>query len=499
MNSPAGTIPATDADSSQHPVYGWGVAALEAKREASREHQAKLAERRDRWIRRNRYYYANLIRLLQFLIESDKRVLSVRCQTGHLLAAVQPSRGVGVDISKEMVDIAKARHGEFEFVQSEIEDLELDEKFDYVLFTDITDVVDVQQALIRVRRHCHDHTRLVIYTYNHLWQPILEMSERIGLRMPMQEPNWLSVQDIENLLHHSEFEMLKCYRSILIPKRIPILSWLFNRFFAKLPLIKRLDMVNVIVARPKPQPQDPMDVSVSVIVPCRNEEGNIASAVERIPEMGRHTEIIFCDDKSTDRTADEVRRLQKLYPERDIKLVDGPGICKANNVWTGFDSATSDVLMILDADLTVMPEELPYFFEAIVAGRGEFINGSRLVYPMQKQAMKFSNMMGNKLFGHAFSFLLDTRIKDTLCGTKVIWRDDWMRIKPMVGTWGPKDRWGDFDLLFSAAKLNLKIVDLPVHYQDRVYGATKMVRVFSNGMNMLKMWLAAFWKLKTKY
>jgi SAM-dependent methyltransferase len=190
VTSPAQTASAADAASDQLPEYGWGVAALEAKREASRTHQAELAERRDRWIRRNRYYYANLTRLLRFLVEPGKRVLNLRCQTGHLLAAVEPSRGVGVDISKEMIGIAKERHGEYEFVQSNIEDLELDEKFDYVLFTDITDVVDVQQALISVRSLCHDHTRLVIYTYNHLWQPILELSERIGLRMPMQEPNW---------------------------------------------------------------------------------------------------------------------------------------------------------------------------------------------------------------------------------------------------------------------------------------------------------------------
>lgn len=478
---------------------GWGLAALAAKREASRRHQAKMAERRDRWIRRNRYYYSNLTRLLRFLVEPGKSLLNVRCQTGHLLVAVEPSRGVGVDISREMVELAKQRHGRFEFVQSDIEDLELGEAFDYIVFTDITDVVDVQRALSRVRRHCHDHTRLLIYTYNHLWQPILELAEKFGLRMPMQEPSWLSIPDIDNLLHHSGFEMLKCYRGILIPKWIPVLSWLFNRFFAKLPLLQRLDMVNVIVARPQSAPREPADVSVSVIVPCRNEEGNIAAAVRRIPSMGRHTEIIFCDDKSTDGTAAEVRRLKALHPERDIRLVDGPGICKADNVWTGFEAATCDVLMILDADLTVMPEELPYFFEALIAGRGEFINGSRLVYPMQEQAMKFSNMVGNKLFGHAFSFLLGTRIKDTLCGTKVFWRRDWERIKPMVGTWGPKDRWGDFDLLFSASKLNLKIVDLPVHYQERTFGASKMVRVFGNGMNMLRMWLAAFWKLKTKY
>jgi glycosyltransferase involved in cell wall biosynthesis len=253
------------------------------------------------------------------------------------------------------------------------------------------------------------------------------------------------------------------------------------------------------VARPKPVPRDPNAVSVSVIVPCKNEQGNIESAVRRIPDMGRHTEILFCDDRSTDGTADEVRRMQHEHPDRDIRLIDGPGICKAENVWTGFRAARCDVLMILDADLTVIPEELPLFFNALVEGHGEFINGSRLVYPMRKGAMKLINMVGNKFFGLAFSYLLGQTIKDTLCGTKVLWRSDWERIEPLLNSWGVSDRWGDYELLFGAAKRHLRIVDLPVHYQERIYGTTKMVKVFRNGLIMLRMCAASFLKLKLGY
>jgi glycosyltransferase involved in cell wall biosynthesis len=201
--------------------------------------------------------------------------------------------------------------------------------------------------------------------------------------------------------------------------------------------------------------------------------------------MGKHTEILFCDDKSTDGTADEVRRMQSLYPDKDIRLVEGPGICKAENVWTGFRASRGDVLMILDADLTVLPEELPVFFRALVSSRGDFVNGSRLIYPMQRDAMKFANMIGNKFFGLAFSYLLDQRIKDTLCGTKVLWRKDWVRMEHSLGSWGIQDRWGDYELLFGASKLHLDIVEVPVHYQERMYGVTKMTRVFSNGLRML--------------
>jgi glycosyltransferase involved in cell wall biosynthesis len=232
-----------------------------------------------------------------------------------------------------------------------------------------------------------------------------------------------------------------------------------------------------------------------VIIPCRNERGNVQSAVERIPSMGKHTEILFCDDKSTDGTGEEVLRMQSLYPEKDIRLIQGPGICKAENVWTGFRAARGDVLMILDADLSVMPEELPMFVRALLNGRGDFVNGSRLIYPMQQGAMKFANMIGNKFFGFVFSFLLDQRIKDTLCGTKVLWRKDWARIEKNLGSWGIKDLWGDYELLFGASKLHLEIVEMPVHYQERIYGVTKMTKVFSNGMRMLRISWHAWFRL----
>jgi glycosyltransferase involved in cell wall biosynthesis len=250
--------------------------------------------------------------------------------------------------------------------------------------------------------------------------------------------------------------------------------------------------MQVMVARPLAEPRREEDLTVSVIVPCRNEVENVRHAVERIPAMGRHTEILFCNDKSTDGTADEVRRLQSLYPEKDIRLVEGPGICKAENVWCGFRAAGGDVLMILDADLTVMPEELPMFLRALAKSRGEFVNGSRLVYPMPELAMKFANIIGNKFFGLAFSFLLDQRIKDTLCGTKVLWRKDWLRMERSLGSWGIKDLWGDYELLFGASKLHLEIIEVPVHYQERIHGVTKMTRVFANGWRMLRIcWHAA--------
>ena len=255
----------------------------------------------------------------------------------------------------------------------------------------------------------------------------------------------------------------------------------------------------MVIARALPPPVPKEELSFSVIVPCKDERGNVEDAVQRILQMGRQTEIIFCDDQSTDGTADEVIRICSLYPEKNIRLERGPGVCKSKNVWTGFNAAKGDVLMILDADLTTMPEELVYFVDVIASGHAEFVNGSRLVYPVPKGAMNAANMLGNKFFSVAFTYLLGQRVKDTLCGTKVLWRSDWERIKPMLGSWGTEDRWGDYELLFGAAKLNLKILDLPVHYQERIYGSTKMTKVFRNGLVMLKMCWHGFLKLKLGY
>ena len=483
----------------------WGPVALEKRRERTRNHLAKIAVRRESWIKRNRYYYELLSRLLRFLVEPNKKVLSVGCGTAYHLAAVTPKEGKAIDICLEMVDIARQRNPSFEFAvafpdKEEFRKVfEPSEKFDYILFNNIGDTVDVLQALRNLKPLCLRRTRLLVETYNHLWEPLVTFAERAGMKVSRTEQNWLSTADIRNLMKLAGFEALETHRIVILPKYVPLLSAFLNRFCARLPLLKRLCMTQVVIGRLLPPPVPKEELSVSVIVPCKNEKGNVEDAARRIPQLGRQTEIIFCDDQSTDGTAEEVLRVQSLYRDKDIRLERGPGICKSRNVWTGFDAATGDILMILDADLTTIPEELPYFVDVIASGQAEFVNGSRLVYPVPKGAMTTANMLGNKFFSVAFTYLLGQHVKDTLCGTKVLWRSDWERIKPMLGSWGIKDRWGDYELLFGAAKLNLKILDLPVHYQERIYGSTKMTRVLRNGLIMLKMCWHGFVKLKLGY
>jgi Glycosyl transferase family 2/Methyltransferase domain len=484
----------------------WGPAALQARRERTAQHLAQLAQKREYWIEQNHYYYRLLARLLEFLVEPGKRALSLRCSTGALLAAMRPKVGTGIEICAEMVAVAKRRYPEFsyevafpdtpEFVNRFAE---TEEPFDYIAFNDIDDTVDVQQALQNLKPLCARHTRLLITTYNHIWEPLVTLAESIGMKVPRMEQNWFSGADVRNLLTLCGYEMLETRRVVLCPKYIPVISAFLNNFCARLPGVNRLCMTEVHVARLIPPPLERDKLSVSVVIPCKDERGNVEDAVRRVPSLGGRTEIIFCDDKSTDGTANEVRRMQEAHPEREIRLEQGPGVCKSKNVWTGFEAASGDILIILDADLTTMPEELPYFVDAIASGVAEFVNGSRLIYPVPRAAMKGANMIGNKFFSLAFSYLLNQRVKDTLCGTKVLWRSDWERLKLLRGTWGVEDRWGDYELLFGAAKLNLRIMDLPVHYQERVYGSTKMTKVFQNGLIMLRMCWYGFLKLKLSY
>ena len=468
----------------------WGPVALEQRRERTRKDLANIASRRESWIKRNKYYYELLTRLLRFLVEPEKRVLSVRCDTGNLLAAVRPSNGKGIDICAEIVEIAQQRNPSLNFAVAFPDTDEFreifgpEESFDYILFNDIGDTVDVLQALRNLKPLCRRHSRLLVTTYNHLWEPLVTFAEWTGMKVPRTEQNWLSTADIQNSMKLAGFEALETHWIVLFPKYVPLLSTFLNRFCARLPFLKKLCMTQVVVGRLLAPAVPKEELSVSVIIPCKDEKGNVEDAVRRMPQLGGQTEIIFCDDQSTDGTAEEVHRVASCYPERHIRLEHGPGICKSKNVWTGFNAAKGDVLMILDADLTTMPEELVYFMDVIASGQAEFVNGSRLVYPVPKAAMNGVNMLGNKFFSVAFTYLLGQRVKDTLCGTKVLWRSDC---------------WGDYELLFGAAKLNLKILDLPVHYQERIYGTTKMTKVFRNGLIMLRMCWHGFLKLKLGY
>jgi len=450
----------------------------------------------DRQHQRHSGYYRAIQSLASFYLPPSSKVLEVGSGNGDLVAGLAPTTGVGIDLSGKMIELSRRKHPDVRFEKMAAEELELPgEKFDAVILSDLIPFLyDIRLSLERIHQVCTSRTRVVIHWYSKLWQPLLELAEKCGLKRAQPVVNWTSIEDVYNLLYLANFEVIYYRPHILLPAEIPLLTPLANRYLAHLPLFRSFCLVNWIVARPIPTEDWRKKTTVSIVTPCRNEAGNIQPLVDRLPDMGEHTELIFVEGHSVDKTLDECRKVIESNPDRDIKLFQQTGKGKADAVQLGFAAATGELLMILDADLSVAPEDLPQFYDAILSGKGEFINGSRLVYTMDPLAMRFLNMLGNKVFAILLSRLLGQPIKDTLCGTKVLWKSDYDRIARNRSYFGDFDPFGDFDLLFGAAKLNLKIVEVPVRYRERTYGTTNISR-FTHGWLLLKMSAKAAGKL----
>lgn len=452
---------------------------------------------RDAWRTKNSHYQRELLNFFRFMIPEGASVIELGSGTGTLLADLKPSRGLGVDFSPAMTAAAKQRCPGLEFRTADAESLDLGEKFDYVVMQDLLGHLDdIWQAFRSLRRVTRPGTRIVITSYNPFWEPLVNLAEAAGLKAKLPRQNWLAGADIENFLYLNDYEVVKKGCRFLMPFNIPLVAPFFNRFLAKMPLFKELGLIQFIVARETPGTAKPGDYTVSVMVPCRNEAGNIERLFNELPRLGKGTELVFVDGNSDDGTVEKIKEEAARRPEIPVKLLpQGGAFGKADAVRKGFDASTGDILMILDADLTVVPGDLKKFYAAIAEGKGDFINGSRLVYPMEKGAMRFLNMIGNKTFSLIFTWTLGQRIKDTLCGTKVLLKSNYEKIKAGRAYFGDFDPFGDFDLLFGASKLNLKITEMPVSYKERKYGETKISR-FRHGLLLFRMAFIAFVKLK---
>jgi SAM-dependent methyltransferase len=455
----------------------------------------ELARELPRWRRRTKGYHDLVTAVHQSLVTPGSSVLELGSGDGDLLAALAPAEGLGVDVSAGMVAVARERHPELRFEVGSGEEADLGTTFDYVVLSDLLPYVYDLHGLFRtVRRHSDSETRIVIHSYSQLWRPALWLLELVRLRPRKPVRNWVGPQDVETFLRLAGLETVTLTRRILLPLRIPLLSGLFNGVLANLWIIRHLCLTYWLVARVAPAGQR-RSLSVSVVVPARDEAGMIERIVEETPALGTRSELVFVEGHSRDGTAEEILRQAELHPEREIVYVEQTGRGKGDAVRLGFERARYDVLMILDADLTVRPRDLPLFLDAIETGRAELVNGSRLVYGMERGAMRGLNLFGNKLFSAIFTALLGQPVKDTLCGTKALERERYEQIAAGRSYFGEFDPFGDFDLLLGAARLNLKIVDLPVRYHARTYGETKISR-FRHGWLLLRMAGFAFRKLK---
>lgn len=464
-----------------------------------KEYFDSLAPYRVRDRKRHAYYWNSITKYCNYFSHEGYSVLEIGCGTGELINEIKGSRKVGIDFSDKMIETAKSQFPHITFLTMEAEHIRLHETFDLIIISNVIGFADdVQAVFAELKKVCHARTKIIITYYNFLWEPLVKFAELIGIKRKTPNQNWLLQQDIKNLLKLSGFEVYRNVNTMMFPFYIPLISPFLNRFLVRMPLFRLLALNSYTFAKPVALQDSHLDkkYSVSVVIPARNEAGNIENAIRRLPALGKKCEIIFIEGNSTDDTWEVIQQVQQKYGStHDIKIAKQPGKGKNDAVKKGFSMATGDILMILDADLTMPPEELPKFYDAIASGHADFVHGSRLVYDMESGAMRLLNLLGNKFFSFVFSWMLEQPVKDTLCGTKVIFRSDYEKLVSNQKFFGDFDPFGDFDLIFGAYKLNLRIVEIPIRYKERTYGSTNISR-FRNGMVLLKMCFFAARKIK---
>jgi SAM-dependent methyltransferase len=474
---------------------------LEEVRRFYEDHHAGIEASR----RRHRYFYGYLTRILRVRVPEGARVLDLGCGSGDLLAALRPAQGVGIDVSAAAVRAARERHGNerLRFVEGDAADpavlAQAGGPFDVILLVNVvTHLSDVQATLEALHAVAHPRTRVLIYSYSRLWQPLLRLAELLGMKYRQPPEAWLPPEEIKNMLALADFEVVRDDAHLVCPVRIPILADLANRYAGRLPLLDAFSLMFGIIARPSPARSTgsrPARPTVSVVIPCRNEAGHIRPLVESLPDLPAGSEFLFVEGHSTDDTEAAIRQAITDNPGRPLRLLKQTGRGKGDAVRLGFAESRGEIVLILDSDMGVAPADVPKFVGALARGKGEMINGSRMVYPMEGRAMRFLNLLANKSFALLFTWLLGQQVRDTLCGTKALWREDYERIVANRAYLGDFDPFGDFDLLFGASRLSLRIVDLAVRYHERRYGETNISR-FRHGWLLLQMSAFAARKLK---
>ncbi|MCA2848852.1 MAG: glycosyltransferase [Microcystis sp. M074S1] len=454
-----------------------------------------------KWRNRNSYYYQDIEFFYQFWVQPYTKILEVGSGLGDLLDKVKPDYGLGIDVNPLAIENAKEKYNHLEFEAVDAEEFVRNQSFDYILLANtISYVSDIQRVFTNLSKMSHPSTRVVLTFHNPGWEFILRLATFFRQRMPVSSLNWLNLEDVENLFNLAGFEVIKHGKRCLLPRNIPLLSLIVNKFIAPLPIFNQLCLTEYIIARPRistyEAQENARELTCSVVIPARNESGNIESCITRLPRMGKHTEIIFIEGHSSDDTWEEIQRVKNKYQDKwDIKICQQTGKGKGNAVREAFAMAQGDILIILDSDLTVRPEDLIYFFNAVASGRCEFANGCRLIYSVSEDTMPWLNRMANRFFAWLLSYLLNTKIKDSLCGTKVLKKIHYERIAQNRSYFGDFDPFGDFDLLFGAAKLGLQIQDIPVRYMPRTYGQSNIQHI-KEGLVLLKMCLYAAQKIK---
>jgi SAM-dependent methyltransferase len=441
------------------------------------------------------FLHSDILQTMKRIIPATARVLEVGVGRGATLAGLPNPVRHGIDALPEAVEHARTLDPSMTITLADALTYHSSERYDAIICDRICHTIpDVQRLLENVTAQLAPGGRIFLTCFNFLWSVPISVATRLGVMEPSPEQNWFSESDFENLFRLAGLEAVRAEDRLLLPLELPVATGILNRFVAHLPVVRFVSLYRVYVLRKRDTPLPA--AKVTVVIPARNEAGNIERALRETPQMGAGTEIIFVEGGSNDGTYERIRDLIASYRGPvELKLYQQEGRGKGDAVRLGFSKASGSLLMILDADLTVAPEDLHKFYDVMVHGLTDYIQGTRLVYPMEDDAMRFLNKAGNAFFARVFSYLLGQPIKDTLCGTKVLWRSDYERLVENRKFSRELDPFGDFDLIFGAALLNLKIMELPIRYRSRTYGETNIQR-FRDGLLLLRMSILAARELK---
>jgi len=463
-----------------------------------RNYYNKNSSKRIKYIKIYNYFYNYISKLLGNFIYGGKNLLFIGLGVYPYLKYLQVKKIFVSDISEKFFNLLKKKNTDKKFINFNLTDEKNKKKFDKIILTSLENEENPILFLKIVRQAISNDGRLFLMKNNLMLFPILKLSEFLGLRFKHVTRNIISDNFLKNICEQTDFEVVHKENTILLPFYIPVISNFINKIIAKFPILNKFCLISVFVLRPVLKKDNTDNYSLSIIVPCKNEEKNIETVINSIPKICKKTQILFGDDKSKDSTLKEIKKFVSKKKDYEVDYYSAPGISKSENVYLGFEKATGDIIAILDADNTVHASELSEFIKLLITKKYDFINGTRFIYPMHSKAMKKFNFFGNILFSYLFSFLFNLQVSDTLCGTKVFYKKDWFKIKKRVRKWGLRDLWGDYDLLLGAKYNFLKIGEKPVFYKNRLEGETKMKNILTNGLRMFYIVLYSFFCFKNR-
>lgn len=414
------------------------------------------------------YYHTRIKKTFSFIIPPNKKILFFGSNSKEILAPLRPAKVISIKTDYQSY-IPK-------------------EKFDYIILNGaLGQSTDMLQVLKHLLRACHPSTRILIYQYNYLWQWILSIAENLNLKRKEGVQNWLSVKDLKTYLNGASFQVTRIFRRTIFPLQFFGLGNLLNFIGVLIPFFDFFKLDQFIIARPEPHlfpQQSPKSLTICITV--RSEKDNIEPIVKSIPKICRQQEILFVEGHSTDGTKQEILRVKKKYPHKNIRVMGQPGIGQGDATRVGFKAAKGEIIIIYEGDKTADPRDIQYFYQAMRSGKYEFIEGTRFVYPINNKTMPIINQLGNIFFAKWFSFFLGHRTTDVLCGVKSILKRDFDLLYKRWGFLGFEDPFGDFELIYGATRMGLKFGEIPAHYYPRTYGETK-TKPFAHGFYLLKM------------